>query len=229
MDTGTVRMIAHVDDGIGTIVLRQPREAQCHDRRHARRASAGSARPSPRIRTCGSCRCGAPASAAFISGADINQLEAARSAPAPSGRHGRQRRPHRRMLALEQARLAMIHGCCIGGGVMVALAADLRVCADDAEFGIPAAKLGVGYPYEATPSSWRWSGRVRPPRSCSGDAASTPSRRCASVWSTTSCAKHELDAFVRDARSATSPTTRRCPMSRTSARSTPAAHGRPEW
>ena len=33
---------------------------------------------------------------------------------------------------------------------MVALAADIRICADDAQFGVPAAKLGVGYPYEAT-------------------------------------------------------------------------------
>ena len=34
--------------------------------------------------------------------------------------------------------------------VMVALTADIRICSDDAQFGIPAAKLGVGYPYEAT-------------------------------------------------------------------------------
>ena len=46
--------------------------------------------------------------------------------------------------------VALIHGYCIGGGVMVALAADVRICADDAQFAIPAAKLGVGYPHEAT-------------------------------------------------------------------------------
>jgi enoyl-CoA hydratase/carnithine racemase len=54
------------------------------------------------------------------------------------------------MLAIGKPVLALIHGYCIGGGVMVALAADLRICGDDAQFGIPAAKLGVGYPHEAT-------------------------------------------------------------------------------
>jgi enoyl-CoA hydratase/carnithine racemase len=39
----------------------------------------------------------------------------------------------------------MIHGFCIGGGVAVSLGADLRYAAEDATFGIPAARLGVGY------------------------------------------------------------------------------------
>ena len=43
----------------------------------------------------------------------------------------------------------MIHGYCIGGGIMVALGADIRIAADDAQFAVPAAKLGVAYPYEA--------------------------------------------------------------------------------
>jgi enoyl-CoA hydratase/carnithine racemase len=54
------------------------------------------------------------------------------------------------LLDLPMPVVALIHGYCIGGGVMVALAADIRVCADDAQFAIPAAKLGVGYPHEAT-------------------------------------------------------------------------------
>ena len=41
--------------------------------------------------------------------------------------------------------IGMIHGFCIGGGVAVSLGADLRYAADDATFGIPAARLGVGY------------------------------------------------------------------------------------
>ena len=39
----------------------------------------------------------------------------------------------------------MIHGFCVGGGMATALAADLRYCADDAVFAIPAARLGLGY------------------------------------------------------------------------------------
>jgi enoyl-CoA hydratase/carnithine racemase len=41
----------------------------------------------------------------------------------------------------------MIHGYCIGGGLAVALGADIRLAADDAQFAIPAARLGVGYPF----------------------------------------------------------------------------------
>jgi enoyl-CoA hydratase/carnithine racemase len=43
--------------------------------------------------------------------------------------------------------LAMIHGACIGGGVGIAIGCDLRIAADDARFGIPAARLGLGYHY----------------------------------------------------------------------------------
>jgi enoyl-CoA hydratase/carnithine racemase len=39
----------------------------------------------------------------------------------------------------------MIQGFCIGGGLAVALTADLRIAALDAQFAIPAARLGLGY------------------------------------------------------------------------------------
>jgi enoyl-CoA hydratase/carnithine racemase len=39
----------------------------------------------------------------------------------------------------------MIHGYCVGGGVAIAISCDIRIAADDARFGIPAARLGLGY------------------------------------------------------------------------------------
>jgi enoyl-CoA hydratase/carnithine racemase len=42
----------------------------------------------------------------------------------------------------------MIRGYCIGGGMSLALSCDLRICSDDAQFGIPAARLGIGYGIE---------------------------------------------------------------------------------
>jgi enoyl-CoA hydratase len=43
---------------------------------------------------------------------------------------------------------AMIHGFCMGGGLEVALACDLRYCGESAQFAIPAAKLGLAYNVE---------------------------------------------------------------------------------
>jgi enoyl-CoA hydratase len=43
--------------------------------------------------------------------------------------------------------IAMIRGYCIGGGLLVALEADIRIAADDAQFAVPAARLGLGYLY----------------------------------------------------------------------------------
>src|ERR1700739_3633044 len=42
----------------------------------------------------------------------------------------------------------MIQGYCIGGGVGPPLACDLRIAAEGSRFGIPAAKLGLGYAYD---------------------------------------------------------------------------------
>ena len=47
--------------------------------------------------------------------------------------------------ALDRPVIAAIEGYCIGGGLAVALACDLRVCSDTARLGVPPAKLGVMY------------------------------------------------------------------------------------
>ncbi len=46
--------------------------------------------------------------------------------------------------------VAMIRGYCMGGGVEVSLACDLRYCGDDAQLAIPAARLGLGYGMDGT-------------------------------------------------------------------------------
>ena len=41
--------------------------------------------------------------------------------------------------------IAMIRGYCIGGGTAAAVCCDIRVCTENSKFGVPAAKLGLGY------------------------------------------------------------------------------------
>src|SRR3546814_12704869 len=53
------------------------------------------------------------------------------------------------LTGLEKPLVAMIRGYCLGGGLGVALGADIRIAAEDAQFGIPAARLSIGYPFEA--------------------------------------------------------------------------------
>jgi enoyl-CoA hydratase/carnithine racemase len=48
---------------------------------------------------------------------------------------------------LEKPIIAMIRGYCIGGGLLTAMKTDIRIAAEGSQFGVPAAKLGLGYGY----------------------------------------------------------------------------------
>ena len=83
---------------------------------------------------------------AFVSGADISQFESAaleRRGGAALREIGDAAQP--RCSDFDKPTIAMIRGYCIGGGLGIAAACDLRLAADDARFSIPAAKLGLGY------------------------------------------------------------------------------------
>ena len=87
---------------------------------------------------------------AFVSGADISQFEDQRAA--------REAVAHYEKMAeatlagiydFPKPTLACIRGYCIGGGVNVAIACDIRIASTDSMFSIPAARLGLGYRYSA--------------------------------------------------------------------------------
>lgn len=83
--------------------------------------------------------------AAFVAGADISEFEQSRT---PENVERYERINHAAYAALadiDKPVIAMIHGFCIGGGLAIALSADIRYAADDARLGIPAARLGLGY------------------------------------------------------------------------------------
>jgi enoyl-CoA hydratase len=86
---------------------------------------------------------------AFISGADISQFGQVRSGPTATTEYDRATgKALAALAALQKPVIAMIHGFCFGGGCSVAVMCDLRLCADDARFSIPAARLGIAYPIE---------------------------------------------------------------------------------
>jgi enoyl-CoA hydratase/carnithine racemase len=83
---------------------------------------------------------------AFVSGADISQFEGQRSTPEAVQRYEEiGDTAQSRLQSFDKPTIAMIRGYCIGGGLGIAAACDLRIAAEDARFSIPAAKLGLGY------------------------------------------------------------------------------------
>jgi enoyl-CoA hydratase len=83
---------------------------------------------------------------AFVSGADISQFEAQRSSPEAVQRYEEiGATAQTKLQDFDKPTIAMIRGYCIGGGLNIAAACDLRIAADDARFAIPAARLGLGY------------------------------------------------------------------------------------
>jgi enoyl-CoA hydratase/carnithine racemase len=82
---------------------------------------------------------------AFVSGADISEFEERRSGVGAADYDIQNSVAFGALAAIRRPVLAMIHGFCIGGGCALALTADMRFAADDALFGIPAGRLGLGY------------------------------------------------------------------------------------
>jgi len=85
---------------------------------------------------------------AFVSGADISKFENERANEEAIARYNQTvERANAAIYEYPKPTIAMIRGYCIGGGVGLALSCDLRICSDDSRFAVPAAKLGLGYPY----------------------------------------------------------------------------------
>jgi enoyl-CoA hydratase/carnithine racemase len=86
---------------------------------------------------------------AFAAGADISEFEQLRDGQAAVGEYDGLL--DQALHAIQDSRkpsVAMIHGFCMGGGLELALACDLRYCSSSAQFAIPAAKLGLAYNVE---------------------------------------------------------------------------------
>jgi enoyl-CoA hydratase len=143
------RMIAEIDGAIGWMTFNNParRNALSLDMWQAMPVILNHFERDPAVRVIVLRGAG---DKAFISGADISQFEKQRSSAESIAQYDKI--AEGALAALQEVSkptIAMIHGFCIGGGLGVALGCDLRIAAANARFGIPAARLGLGY---------RWGG-----------------------------------------------------------------------
>lgn len=86
---------------------------------------------------------------AFVSGADISEFNDKRgSEEAVEFYNKTSQEASEALKSLGKPTIAMIRGYCIGGGLGIALACDMRIASRNSTFAVPAAKLGLGYEYD---------------------------------------------------------------------------------
>ena len=87
---------------------------------------------------------------AFVSGGDISKYESNRSTPEQIAAYNKMSSGFRDALTtVAKPTIAMIRGYCMGGGLAIALRCDMRICSEDAQFSVPAARLSIGYGAES--------------------------------------------------------------------------------
>lgn len=145
LDTG--KILAEVSDGVGWLTFNNPERRNAVSLEMwqglAQATTAFEADPEVRVvvlRGAGG--------RSFAAGADISEFEQHRANAEQKKRYGELAAGgHRGLAKLSKPLIAMIQGFCIGGGLAIALSADLRFATPGSRFAIPAAKLGLGYDY----------------------------------------------------------------------------------
>ena len=150
MELKTDKMIARKEGGAGWMIFNNPakRNALSMEMQEAIPVILNDFRDDPEVRVVVMAGAG---DKAFVSGADISEFEKRRSDPESIEEFNHIGAEANRAYAeLGKPLIAMIRGFCMGGGLLTALQADIRVAAEDGVFGIPAARLGLGYGFGGT-------------------------------------------------------------------------------
>ena len=149
INSPTPKMLAEVNDGIGWITFNAPekRNAMSLDMWQGLGEILGKLQEEKSLRVLILKGAG---DAAFVSGADISEFEDKRSSQRDRDAYEAAFDDALDKLAnFSTPVVAMIRGYCIGGGLAIALNTDIRIATEHSKFGIPAAKLGLGYGFEA--------------------------------------------------------------------------------
>ena len=135
-------------DGVGIVTFNNPdkRNAISLDMWEGLGAALTELRDDPEVRVVVLTGAG---DKAFVSGADISQFEKTRHNAEAAEAYSRRSEAQRKLLAdYPKPTIACIRGFCLGGGLQIAMMTDMRFAAEDSQFGIPAAKLGIAYGYD---------------------------------------------------------------------------------
>lgn len=82
----------------------------------------------------------------FVAGQDISEFEEMRSTPDKIAYYEKMTDAmYEGVRNCIKPTVAMIEGYCMGGGMALACACDIRICSDNSIFAIPAGRLGIGY------------------------------------------------------------------------------------
>ncbi len=144
-DTGTDKLLVERAGPVAVVTFSNPakRNALSREIRAALPAALSALQADPAVRVVVVTGAG---DKAFASGADISEFGAQRTAPAARAQYDREQAALLAAWAdLDKPVIAMIRGFCMGGGLLTALQADIRIASDDSQFGVPAARLGLGY------------------------------------------------------------------------------------
>src|SRR6195256_1295181 len=142
------KILQSVADGVGVITFNNPdkRNAMSLDMWEGLGHALIELRDDPDVRVVILVGAG---DKAFVSGADISQFEKNRHNAEASEEYSKRSAAQRALLAdYPKPTIACIRGFCLGGGMQVAMMSDIRIAAENSQFCIPAAKLGIAYGYD---------------------------------------------------------------------------------
>ena len=149
LELRTEKVLAHVDGAIGHIVFNNPERhnAVSLEMWDAVEKALSTFAADDRVRVLVLSGAGGKA---FVSGADISKFDKERGS-----KHATEHYNDRIKVVYDMVEnhpkptIAMIDGYCIGGGLNLAACCDIRVASAKSRFAMPAAKLALGYPFDA--------------------------------------------------------------------------------